>query len=162
MHVKETSHSLIEVLKKFLSDVSAQKHLLMTVEENQVHAFELTREDLTSSIARLEQSQDQAVAAVAALSEQLASLKVAIKDDKADKAVNLQSTCELEIDLKESRYIFVANQKLRGEELAAQRQVLEILQEMACRTSTLEQRRCAEQLLERDWPQTIDAWKSRR
>ena len=86
VHAKETSHCLIEVLKKFLSDFSTQKQSLMTVE------------DLTSAIARLEQSQAQAMAAVAAPSEQIASLRVAIKDDKADKPVYLQSTSELEID----------------------------------------------------------------
>ena len=125
MHVKETSHRLIEVLKKFLSDLSLQRQSLMTVEEQQVRAIGLTREDLASAIARLQQSQAQAVAAVAALSEQIAYLKFAVKGDNADTAVYLQSTSELEIDLQESQDIFAADQEQREEELAALRQVLE-------------------------------------
>ena len=122
----ETSHRFIGVLKKLLSDFSTQKQSLMTVEKTQVHASEVTREDLMDALASLKQSQAQAVAEAAVLHDQIVPLKVAIKDDKADKAVNLHSTSELEVDLKEPEDIFIANRKLREEEFAAQRPVLRI------------------------------------
>ena len=126
MCAMETSHRLFGVLKKLLSDFSAKKQSLMTVEENQVHASEVTREDLMDAFASEKHSQAQAVAEAAVLHGQIVSLEVAIKDDKADKAVNLHSTSKLEVDLKESQDIFIANRKLREEEFAAQRQVLRI------------------------------------
>ena len=78
-YVKETSHRLIEVLKKLLSDFSGQKESLSKIEENQVHAFELTKEDLTNEIDNLTRSQAQEVAAAAALREHIASRKVPSK-----------------------------------------------------------------------------------
>jgi len=127
IYVKETSHRLIEVLKKLLSDFSGQKESLSKTEENQVHAFELTKEDLTNEIDNLTRSQAQEVAAAAALREHIASLKVAIKDDKAEKAANVQSTAELTADLKESEAMFTANQQVREQELVALRKALEII-----------------------------------
>ena len=98
----------------------------MTVVANEVHASEVTREDLMDALASLKQSQAQAVAEAAVLHDQIVPMKVAIKDDKAHKAVNFHSTSELEVDLKEPEDIFIANRKLREEEFAAQRQVLRI------------------------------------
>ena len=83
VYVKETSHRLVEVLKKLLTDFSGQKQSLSQMEENQAHAFELTKEDLTHEIEHLTRSQAQEVAAAAAFREQIASLKVAIRDDQA-------------------------------------------------------------------------------
>ena len=59
------------------------------MEENQVHAFNVTKEYLTNAIAILRWSQAQAVAAAAAQTD---FLKVFIKDDKSDKAAYRQST----------------------------------------------------------------------
>ena len=42
-----------ELLKKLLSDVRSQKQSHMTVEENQVHAFDVMEEDLTNAIVSL-------------------------------------------------------------------------------------------------------------
>ena len=109
IHVEETSHRLIEVLEKLLSDFSAQKESLSKIEENQVHAFELAKEDLTNEIDNLTRSQAQEVSATAAVREHIASLKVSIKDNKAEKVADVQSTAELTADLKESQPMFTAN-----------------------------------------------------
>ena len=69
----------IEVLEKLLSDF-AQKKSLSKIEENQVHAFELAKDDLTNEINNLTRSQAQEVAAAAAVREHIASLKVSCKD----------------------------------------------------------------------------------
>jgi len=129
VYVKETSHRLVEVLKKLLTDFSGQKQSLSQMEENQAHAFELTKEDLTHEIEHLTRSQAQEVAAAAAFREQIASLKVAIRDDQAEKAANVQSTSELKTDLKESQAMFTENQQVREEELVALRHALEIITE---------------------------------
>ena len=102
MYVKETFHRsseeavvrclFSEALKKLLSDVCSQKQSHMTVEENQVHAFNVMKEDLTNATASLRKSRAKAVAAAAAQTE---FLKVFIKDDKPDKSTNRQSTSEL-------------------------------------------------------------------
>ena len=109
IYVEETSHRLIEVLEKLLSDFSAQKESLSKIEENQVHAFELAKEDLTNEIDNLTRSQAQEVSATAAVREHVASLKVSIQDNKAEKVADVQSTAELTADLKESQTMFTAN-----------------------------------------------------
>ena len=53
---------------------------------------------------------------MAAAAAQTEFLKVFIKDDKADKAANRQSTSELEADLKESQAMFTANRQVCEEE----------------------------------------------
>ena len=116
MNAKETSHRLIGFLKNLLSDFIAQKQSVSKIEENQVHAFELTKEDLTNETENLTQSQ---VAAAVTFREHIASLKVFIKDDQAEKVANVpltaeklahvQSTAELTPDLKESQAMFTAN-----------------------------------------------------
>ena len=108
IHVEETSH-LIEVLEKLLSDFSAQKESLSKIEEDQVHAFELAKEDLTNVIENLTRSQAQEVAATAAVREHIASLKVSTKDKKAEKVADVQSAADLTADLKESEAMFTAN-----------------------------------------------------
>ena len=107
--VGDTSHRLIEVLEKLLSDFSAQKVSLSKIEENQVHAFELVKEDLINEIDNLTRSQAQEVAATAAVREHIASLKVSMKDNKAEKVADVQSAAELTADLKESEAMFTAN-----------------------------------------------------
>ena len=49
---------------------------------------------------------------MAAAAAQTEFLKVFIKDDKADKAANCQSTSELEADSKESQAMFTANRQV--------------------------------------------------
>ena len=107
--VEGTSHRLIEVLEKLLSDFNAQKESLSKIEENQVHAFELAKEDLTNEIDNLTRSQAQEVAAAVAVREHIASLKVAMKDNKAEKVADVQSTADMTADLKESEAMFTAN-----------------------------------------------------
>ena len=108
IYVEETSH-LIDVLEKLLSDFSAQKESLSKIEEDQVHAFELAKDDSTNVIENLTRSQAQEVAATAAVREDVASLKVSIKDNQAEQVADVQSAADLTADLKESEAMFTAN-----------------------------------------------------
>ena len=64
---------------------------------------------MTNEIDNLTRSQAQEVVATAAVREHIASLKVSIKDNKAEKVADVQSTAELTADLKESEAMFTVN-----------------------------------------------------
>ena len=64
---------------------------------------------MTNEIDNLIRSQAQEVAAAAAVREHIASLKGSMKDNKAEKVADVQSTSDMTADVEESEAMFAAN-----------------------------------------------------
>jgi len=121
------STSVIEMLEKLETKFNDERTQLEKEEANARHAFEMLVQDLTNSIDTSTKARNENQEEKANKQQALADAKgdladtIATRDEDTKYLTDLTSTCQLKANEFEQR------QKLRGEELDALSQALEIL-----------------------------------